>query len=142
MQLVNQPYEITSATIKYIVDNLNPVCFINSNLEASNQVDTVASGMNFLTTLRMKVGLVVYTCFRVSTCSDFDIHFKAHLKYVTQKLVTSLDECFHIFVLFPIHVRIGEVLQVSYKCGLKPGIRDEGIEVVNKITPKFKSAKL
>ena len=141
VQLAYQPYEITSANIKYIDDNLNPVCFLSCKSEISS-TDSLASGMSFHTSLRVKAGLVVYTCFKVLTCIDFNEHFKAHLNYITQKLVNSLDEHFHIFVLFPIHIRFGEALQVAYKCGLKPGIRDEGIEVVHKFPITYKPTNL
>ena len=86
VQLASQPYEITSSNIKYIVDNLKPVCFISKNSDEGN--NALVSGMSFHTSLRMKVGLVIYACFKVSKCSEFDIHFKAHLKYVTQQLLT------------------------------------------------------
>ena len=142
VQLANQPYEITSANIKYIVDNLNPVSFLSRKSEVASKTDSIPAGMSFHTSLRMKAGLVVYSCFKVSSCSDFEVHFKAHLKYVTQKLITSVDENFHIFVLFPIHIRFGEVLQIVFRCGLKPGIRDEGILVVHKSIKAYQPIQL
>ena len=142
VQLAYQPYEITSANIKYIDDNLNPVCLLSTESEVSSTADALATGMSFHTSERVKARLVVFTCFKVSTCSDFEVHFKAHMKYVTQKVVSSLDENFHIFVLFPIHMRFGEVSQIAFKCGLKPGIRDEGIVLTHSSIKTYKPANL
>ena len=142
VQLVYHAYQVTSANIKYINDNLKPVCYMSSKSKVSSTVDAQATGMSFHTSLRAKAGLVIYTTFKVSTFSDFDMHLKARLKYITQKLVTSMDENFHIMVSFPIHIRFGEILQTAFKCGLKPGIRDEGILVVHRSTKTYEPAKL
>ena len=142
VQLAYQPYEITSANIKYIDENLNAVCFLSAKSEISSTVDALAVGMSFQTSVRVKAGLVVYTCFKVSTCSDFEVHFEAHLKYITQKLVGSVDENFHILMVFPIHISFGEVSQIAFKCGLKPGMTDEGIILIHRSVKTYKPAKL
>ena len=142
VQLSNEPFEITNANIKYIVNNINPVCFLSSKSEVSCKVNSLATGMSFHTSYRLKVGLVVYSCFRVSSFIDFNLHLKALLKYITQSLVTSSNEYLHIFGSFPIDIRIGQVLEVAYKCGLKPGISDEGIVIVHRSTQNFQPAKL
>ena len=92
--------------------------------------------MSFKTSLMCKAGLVVYTCYRVFNINEFELQFKTHLEYVVQNLVTHKQEQFHIYVLFPNQLRFGEVLRVAYKCGMKPGIRDEGFLVITEAVPQ------
>ena len=141
IELAYQPYLVNSANIRYIVDNVNPAAFV-SKKQATEQTEHFASGMSFQTSFISKIGLVAYCCFRVSNVKDFGLHFKAQLQYILQNKLTTEHEIFQIYVMFPVHMRFGEVLDVAYSCGMKPGIKDEGILYVSSSTKSYESKKL
>ena len=117
------------------------VCMVSGKSHMSSN-DHPATGMSFSTNLMAKAGIVVFLSFHVASMEDFELHFVAHLRYIKENIVTSSNENFHIFVLFPMHLRFGKVLQLAYSCGLKPGIIDEAFVAITTSLINIEPAKL
>ena len=137
-----QPYEVTNANIKYIVDNVDPLAFVSTTLAAGKAEKAIATGMSFLTKVMSTIGLVTYCCYKVTNSNEFELHFKAQLQYILQNLLANKHDKFLIIVTFPVHLRFGEVLEVAYRCGLKPGVSEEGILYVSLSTRVYEHIKL
>ena len=138
LALTYQPYKVTSANIKYIAEEIKPVCFISKDSGQGGPV----TGMSFHTNVMCKAGRVIYTMYQVYTIEDFERHFKAHLQYILQNLVTDENEKFNIYVLFPTQLQFGKVLLTAFQHGLRPGIRTEGFLVISSTRQVIEAAKL